>query len=133
MVTEAVERATAIRAACQNWNSVECNKQQEALYEFEEKQKAKCKASGHTCHYTMKTSHGEEKIDTCMPKACHQDVLAEHATKPIFTEIQCGESLTAPQPLLLQKMEQRIPTKAPLIHNESSSFIQGHWQTSTQR
>ena len=60
-----------------------------------------------------------------MPKACHQDVLAEHATKPIFTEIRCGESLTAPQPLLLQKMEQRIPTKAPLIHNESSSFDPG--------
>ena len=92
LVTEAVERATAIR-------------NQEALYEFEEKQKAKCKASGHICHYNMKTSHGEEKIDTCMPKACHQDILAEHATKPIFTETQCGKSLTAPQTSLLQKMD----------------------------
>merc|ERR1719221_2232384 len=44
-------------------------------------------------------------IDACMPKACHQDVLAEHAKKSLFTEIQCGESLS-PQSSLLQKMEQ---------------------------
>jgi len=105
LVTEAVERTTAMRAACANWNSVECNRKQKALYEFEEKQNAKCKASGHICHYTMTTSNGKEKIDTCMPKACHQDVLAEHAKKSLFTEIQCGESLN-PQPSLLQKMEQ---------------------------
>merc|ERR1719189_2264712 len=94
LVSDAVERATALRAACRNWNSVECNKKQEALYEFEEKQKAKCEVSGHMCHYTMQTSHGEEKIDTCMPKSCHQDILAENARKPMFTEIQCGKSLT---------------------------------------
>jgi hypothetical protein len=105
LVSEAVERTTAMRAACANWNSVECNKKQKALYEFNEKQNAKCKASGHVCHYTMTTSHGKEKIDTCMPKACHQDVLAEHAKKSLFTEIQCGESLN-PQASLLQKMEQ---------------------------
>jgi len=109
LVTEAVERTTAMRAACQNWNSVECNKKQKALYEFEESQKAKCKASGHVCHYTM----GKEKVDTCMPKACHQDILAEHATKSFFTEIQCGESLN-PQSSLLQKMEQDfVPVKKP--------------------
>jgi len=105
LVTEAVERTTAMRAACANWNSVECNKKQKALYEFEEKQQARCKGSGHICHYTMTTSHGKEIIDACMPKACHQDVLAEHAKKSLFTEIQCGESLS-PQSSLLQKMEQ---------------------------
>jgi len=112
LVSEAVERTAAMRAACANWNSVECNKKQKALYEFEEKQNAKCKANGHICHYTMITSHGREMIDTCMPKACHQDILAEHAKKSLFTEIQCGESLNI-HPSLLQKMEQEFNPVKP--------------------
>merc|ERR550525_31292 len=54
--------------------------------------------------------------------ACHQDILAEHATKPTFTKIQCGDSLTAPQTSLLQKMEHEFN---PSVKGVVSSGVKG--------